>query len=136
MKSLVASKYDNNNSAQERANNDKLCTGCKQYTSTRGQAMQTCEQSTPTWTQCKTSKDKWYMSLFCAGIIDTAAGKQSGRTMSVQGYALLGPIVYPNEKSKSLGYTMAGILALGALTLLPKLHGHIWSLLWIAKKQL
>lgn len=41
MKSLVASKYDNNNSAQGRANNDKLCPGCKQYMSTRGQAMQT-----------------------------------------------------------------------------------------------
>ncbi len=41
MKSLVASKYDNNNSAQGRANNDKLCPGCKQYMSTWGQAMQT-----------------------------------------------------------------------------------------------
>lgn len=103
MKSLVASKYDNNNSAQGRANNDKLCSGCKQYMSTRGQAIQTCEQSTPTWTQCKTSKDNWSMSLFCAGIIDTATGKRSGRTMSVQGYALLGPIVYPNEEIKVLG---------------------------------
>lgn len=37
--------------------------------------------------------------------------------MSAQDYALFEPIAYPDEKkSKSLGYTMAGILMLGALS--------------------
>ena len=36
--------------------------------------------------------------------------------MSVQDYALFEPIAYPDEKIKSLGYTMAGILMLGALS--------------------
>lgn len=99
----TGSYYDSNNSAQGYTNNDKLCSGFKQYMSTRGQAIQTYEQSAPTWMQYKTNADNWNMSLFCAGIIDTTTGMRSGHTMSVQGYALLEPIGVPNEEIKVLG---------------------------------
>lgn len=97
------SYYDSNNSAQGYTNNNKPCSGFKQYMSTRGQTMQTYEQSSPTWMQYKVNADSWNMSLFCAGIIDAATGKRSGHTMSVQGYALLEPIGVLNEEIKVLG---------------------------------
>lgn len=56
--------------------------------------------------------------------------------MSVQDYALLEPIAYPDEKNQSpWGTRWLEYLCSALYLLLPKLHRHLWSLLWIAKRK-
>lgn len=86
MKSPIASKYDNNNSAQGHTNNDKLCSGFKQYMSTRGQKVQTYEQGTPTWMQCKrktaliTTLVILALSILCLSLITISSICSSRKT--------------------------------------------------------
>ena len=86
MKSPIASKYDNNNSAQGHANNDKLCSDFKQYMSTRRQTVQTYEQGTPTWMQCKkkaaliTALTIIALSILCLSVITISSVCSSRKT--------------------------------------------------------
>ena len=86
MKSPIASKYDNNNSAQGHTNNNKLCSGSEQYMNTQRQTVQTYDQGTPTWMQCKkktaliTALVILALSILCLSVITISSICSSHKT--------------------------------------------------------
>lgn len=116
MKIPIASKYDNNNSAQEHANKDKLCSDFKQYMSTRRQTVQTYEQGTPTWMQCKkktaliTALTIIALSILCLSVITISsicssrktAGESNGSPSQYTDFDPINDIGPKTNKSKSM----------------------------------
>lgn len=116
MKSPIASRYDNNNSAQRHANNNKLRSDFKQSMSTRRQTVQTYEQGTPTWMQCKkktaliTALTIIALSILCLSVISISsicssrktAGESNGSPSQYTDFDPINDIGPKTNKSKTM----------------------------------